>query len=396
MNPTRILLFFLLLIVTDLRSQSKQALENQRKEIQNEIKVIELKLSNSSKKKGLIISNAEDLNYKIKLQQNLISNINNQLNLILNEIDANEIQLTNLKNKEVSLKAELAKMLLTGYKKKSNLNKLMFIFSSSSFQQAYKRIQYFKQYVNFQNKTLLKIKSTSSEIENVILVLDSQKTNKQLLINENENIKRELSVQYDDLNKLIAEVNKDQKKYKNEIKQKQKLSKDIDKKIEKLIREALANSKRNDGGFKLSEEAQLISKNFNANKGRLPSPVIRGNVVLGFGKQPHPIVKTATIQSNGVRIRTSSDVEARTIFDGEVYSIIISKNNSRTVLVQHGNFFTVYKNLSQIYVSKGDKLKTKEVIGKIATDPLNGQTILSFSIFYNGVPQNPRTWIYKL
>ena len=396
MNPTRILLFFLLLIVTDLRSQSKQALENQRKEIQNEIKVIELKLSNSSKKKGLIISNAEDLNYKIKLQQNLISNINNQLNLILNEIDANEIQLTNLKNKELSLKEELAKMLITGYKKKSNLNKLMFIFSSSSFQQAYKRIQYFKQYVNFQNKTLLKIKSTSSEIENVIVVLDSQKTNKQLLINENENIKRELSIQYDDLNKLIAEVNKDQKKYKNEIKQKQKLSKDIDKKIEKLIKEALANSKRNDGGFKLSEEAQLISKNFNANKGRLPSPVIRGNVVLGFGKQPHPIVKTATIQSNGVRIRTSSDVEARTIFDGEVYSIIISKNNSRTVLIQHGNFFTVYKNLSQIYVSKGDKLKTKEAIGKIATDPLNGQTILSFSIFYNGVPQNPRTWIYKL
>ena len=396
MNPTRILLFFLLLIVTDLRSQSKQALEKQKKEIQNEIKVIELKLSNSSKKKGLIISNAEDLNYKIKLQQNLISNINNQLNLILNEIDANEIQLTNLKNKELSLKEELAKMLITGYKKKSNLNKLMFIFSSSSFQQAYKRIQYFKQYVNFQNKTLLKIKSTSSEIENVILVLDSQKTNKQLLINENENIKRELSIQYDDLNKLIAEVNKDQKKYKNEIKQKQKLSKDIDRKIEKLIREALANSKRNDGGFKLSEEAQLISKNFNANKGRLPSPVIRGNVVLGFGKQPHPIVKTATIQSNGVRIRTSSDVEARTIFDGEVYSIIISKNNSRTVLIQHGNFFTVYKNLSQIYVSKGDKLKTKEVIGKIATDPLNGQTILSFSIFYNGVPQNPRTWIYKL
>ena len=396
MNPTRILLFFLLLIVTDLRSQSKQALEKQKKEIQNEIKVIELKLSNSSKKKGLIISNAEDLNYKIKLQQNLISNINNQLNLILNEIDANEIQLTNLKNKELSLKEELAKMLITGYKKKSNLNKLMFIFSSSSFQQAYKRIQYFKQYVNFQNKTLLKIKSTSSEIENVIVVLDSQKTNKQLLINENENIKRELSIQYDDINKLIAEVNKDQKKYKNEIKQKQKLSKDIDKKIEKLIREALANSKRNDGGFKLSEEAQLISKNFNANKGRLPSPVIRGNVVLGFGKQPHPIVKTATIQSNGVRIRTSSDVEARTIFDGEVYSIIISKNNSRTVLIQHGNFFTVYKNLSQIYVSKGDKLKTKEVIGKIATDPLNGQTILSFSIFYNGVPQNPRTWIYKL
>ena len=117
MNPIRLLLFFPLFIVTDLRSQSKQSLEIQKIEIQNEIKVIEQKLSNSSKKKGLIISNAEDLSYKIKLQQNLISNINNQLNLILNEIDDNEIQLSNLKNKELSLKEELAKMLLIGYRK---------------------------------------------------------------------------------------------------------------------------------------------------------------------------------------------------------------------------------------------------------------------------------------
>ena len=163
-----------------------------------------------------------------------------------------------------------------------------------------------------------------------------------------------------------------------------------------MIEEALAKAKKKDGRFELTEEAKLISKNFNANKGKLPSPVIRGSVVLGFGKQPHPIVKTTTIQSNGVRIRTSSDVEARTIFNGEVYSIIKSKNNTHTILIQHGNFFTVYKNLSDIYVKKGDKLKTKDSIGKIATDPLNGQTILSFSIFNNGIPQNPRFWIYKM
>tara|TARA_A100001234_G_scaffold138784_1_gene121831 strand:- start:1038 stop:2231 length:1194 start_codon:yes stop_codon:yes gene_type:complete len=397
MNFFRVILFFILIfIISDLQSQTKSDLERQKKEIQNDIKKIELKLSNSLKQKDLIITTAEDINYKIKLQQNLIVNINNQLNLILNEIDLNESKLSYLKDRELSLKQELSKMLIAAFKKKSNLNKLMFIFSSSSFQQAYKRIQYFKQYANFQNKTLSKIKATTSEITNIISVLDSQKINKELLIKENENIKRNLNKEYIELNNLILEVNKDQKKYSSEIKQKQKLSKEIDKKIQKIINEALAKAKTKDGGFKLSEEAQLISKNFNANKGRLPSPVQRGNVVLSFGKQPHPIVKTATIQSNGVRIRTSSDVEARTIFDGEVYSIIVSKNNTRTVLIQHGNFFTVYKNLSQIYVSKGDKLKIKEPIGKIAIDPLNGQTILSFSIFYNGVPQNPRVWVYKL
>ena len=397
MNFFRVILFFILIfIISDLQSQTKSDLERQKKEIQNDTKKIELKLSNSLKQKDLIITTAEDINYKIKLQQNLIVNINNQLNLILNEIDLNESKLSYLKDRELSLKQELSKMLIAAFKKKSNLNKLMFIFSSSSFQQAYKRIQYFKQYANFQNKTLSKIKATTSEITNIISVLDSQKINKELLIKENENIKRNLNKEYIELNNLILEVNKDQKKYSSEIKQKQKLSKEIDKKIQKIINEALAKAKTKDGGFKLSEEAQLISKNFNANKGRLPSPVQRGNVVLSFGKQPHPIVKTATIQSNGVRIRTSSDVEARTIFDGEVYSIIVSKNNTRTVLIQHGNFFTVYKNLSQIYVSKGDKLKIKEPIGKIAIDPLNGQTILSFSIFYNGVPQNPRVWVYKL
>ena len=396
MSLSRIILLVIVLISPNLSSQTKQDLENQKEQIQDDIKKIELKIKTNSKQKKLIVSNAEDINYKIKLQQNLINNINNQLNLILTEIDRNEKHLSDLKQRELSLKDELSKMLLSAYKKKSNLNKLMFIFSSTSFQQAYKRIQYFKQYANFQNKTLSKIKINSNDIKNVIVVLDSQKTNKKLLIDENEEIKRDLSIEYTGLNNLIAEVNKNQRKYTAEIKQKQKLSREIDKKIKRLIEEALAKAKKKDGRFELTEEAKLISKNFNANRGKLPSPVIRGSVVLGFGKQPHPIVKTTTIQSNGVRIRTSSDVEARTIFDGEVYSIIKSKNNTHTILIQHGNFFTVYKNLSDIYVKKGDKLKTKDSIGKIATDPLTGQTILSFSIFNNGVPQNPRFWIYKM
>jgi len=396
MNLSRIILLVIVLISSSLGSQTKQDLENQKKQIQDDIKKIEQKLATNSKQKKLILSNAEDINYKIKLQQNLINNINSQLNLILEEIDRNENHLFDLKQRELTLKDELSKMLLSAYKKKSNLNKLMFIFSSTSFQQAYKRIQYFKQYANFQNKTLSKIKVNSNDIKNIIVVLDSQKTNKKSLIDENEEIKRDLSIEYKGLNNLIAEVNKNQKRYSAEIKQKQKLTREIDKKIQRLITEALAKAKKKDGRFELTEEAKLISKNFNANKGKLPSPVIRGSVVLGFGKQPHPIVKTTTIQSNGVRIRTSSDVEARTIFNGEVYSIIKSKNNTHTILIQHGNFFTVYKNLSDIYIKKGDKLKTKDSIGKIATDPLNGQTILSFSIFNNGVPQNPRLWIYKM
>jgi murein DD-endopeptidase MepM/ murein hydrolase activator NlpD len=198
------------------------------------------------------------------------------------------------------------------------------------------------------------------------------------------------------LNGLIFNINKNQKEFVSQIKSKQKLSREIDRKINKLIAEAIAKSKKNQNSISLTAEAQLISKNFNTNKGKLPWPVSKGYVVLGFGKQPHPIVKTTTIQSNGVRIRTSKDIQARSIFNGVIYSIILSKNNTYTVLIQHGNFFTVYKNLSEIFISKGDKVSTKELIGKIATDVSTQQTILSFSIFKDGTPQNPSSWIFKM
>ena len=396
MNISRFLFIITFLFCCNLFCQSKSELENQRKDLLNDIKKIEKKLLNTKQEKGFVLANAEDVNFKVKLQENLINNINDQLNLIVSEIDYNENKLRELNSRELSLKNELSKMILKSYKKRSDLNKIMFIFSSTSFAQAYKRIQYFKQYSNFQNKTINKIKSTTKEINITIKVLDSQKIDKQNLIKENKIIKKELSDEYVKLNGLIFNINKNQKEFVSQIKSKQKLSREIDRKINKLIAEAIAKSKKNQTSISLTAEAQLISKNFNTNKGKLPWPVSKGYVVLGFGKQPHPIVKTTIIQSNGVRIRTSKDIQARSIFNGVIDSIILSKNNTYTVLIQHGNFFTVYKNLSEIFISKGDKVSTKELIGKIATDVSTQQTILSFSIFKDGTPQNPSSWIFKM
>ena len=233
MYTSRFLLIFFIVLSPNLYSQTKSTLEKQKKEIIREIKQIESKLANTKKEKGLIISDVEDINYKIILQENLINNINNQLNIIINDIDLKEKKLFDLNERESLLKEELSKMILKSYKKKSNLNKIMFIFSSSSFAQAYKRIQYFKQYANFQNKTISKIINTSSEITNVIIKLDSHKFNKETLIVENELIKKNLSKEFKNLNNLISQANKNQKKYASEIKKKQKLSKEIDKHQEK-------------------------------------------------------------------------------------------------------------------------------------------------------------------
>ena len=392
-----ILFLFSLLGDGMLFAQSKETLERKRQELTSDIKQIEKLIDNSLNKKRTLVTNLENLKFKIDLQKKLIININNQLNIIVDEIDRNTIELNQLLKKQKKVKEDYASMVLKSYKHKSKLNRIMFVFSANNFTQAYKRLQYYKQYVKYKDKQIKQIKLTTTLIDDILKELDEQKTQKQDLILANEKIKINLDKENLIQKNMIADIRSDEKRFANQIRIKQKQAQDIDKQIEMIIAEATAKVK-NKGlpEFNLTEEAKLISKKFNENKGKLPWPVEKGIVILKYGKQPHPIVRTTTIQSNGVRILTSQNQEVRAIFDGKVYSIIISKNGSHAILVQHGNFFTVYKNLSEIYVKKGETIETKQVIGKLITNKSSGQTILNFSIFKDGVTQNPSVWIYKM
>ena len=392
-----ILFLFSLLGDGILFAQSKEDLERKRKEITSDIKQIEKLIDNSFNKKRALLTNLENLKFKIDLQKKLIMNINNQLNIIIDEIERNSIELNKLLTKQEKVKEDYASMVLKSYKHKSKLNRIIFVFSANNFTQAYKRLQYYKQYVKYKDKQIKQIKLTTTLIDNVIEELDEQKNQKKSLILANEKIKINLDKENLTQKNMIVEIKSDEKRFANQIRIKQKQAQDIDKQIEMIIAEATAKVK-NKGlpEFNLTAEAKLISKKFNENKGKLPWPVEKGIVILKYGKQPHPIVRTTTIQSNGVRILTSQNQEVRAIFDGKVYSIIISKNGSHAILVQHGNFFSVYKNLSEIYVKKGETIETKQVIGKLITNKSSGQTILNFSIFKDGVTQNPSAWIYKM
>ena len=392
-----ILFLFSLLGDGILFAQSKEDLERKRKEITSDIKQIEKLIDNSFNKKRALLTNLENLKFKIDLQKKLIMNINNQLNIIIDEIERNSIELNKLLTKQKKVKEDYASMILKSYKHKSKLNRIIFVFSANNFTQAYKRLQYYKQYIKYKDKQIKQIKLTTTLVDNVLEELDEQKNQKKSLILANEKIKINLDKENLTQKNMIVEIRSDEKRFANQIRIKQKQAQDIDKQIEMIIAEATAKVK-NKGlpEFNLTAEAKLISKKFNENKGKLPWPVEKGIVILKYGKQPHPIVRTTTIQSNGVRILTSQNQEVRAIFDGKVYSIIISKNGSHAILVQHGNFFSVYKNLSEIYVKKGETIETKQVIGKLITNKSSGQTILNFSIFKDGVTQNPSAWIYKM
>jgi len=395
------LLTTLILYSTSCYTQNltQKDLELKRISLVNEIKNIQKLINNSKDEKKLVLENIENLNYKLDLQNEIIKITNNELNIISVSIRNNQESINQLQKSQQILKSQYSEMILKSYKTRSKTGKLMFIFSSVNFQQALKRIQYFKQYSEFQNNQLQKIAVNTKELKSLANKLNNDKNLQLKLVSDNKKIKNNINLEISKKNNLLNFISNNQTKYLREIKLKQQKTSKIDKEIEKIIAKAIAesNRKKNTSSklFALTPEAKILSNNFISNKGKLPWPVEKGYISLKYGKQPHPIVKTATIQSNGIRIITASFQKARTIFNGTVYRIISSKNGSKTILIQHGNFFTVYKNLSDIYVKKGDKVSTKQELGQIITNKSSGQTILSFSLFRDNKTENPLLWIGK-
>ena len=269
---------------------SQKDLELKRIDLVNEIKNIQKLINNSKDERKLAVENIENLNYKLDLQNEIIKITNNELNIISVSIRNNQEAINLLKKSQQSLKSQYAEMILKSYKTRSKTGKLMFIFSSVNFQQALKRIQYFKQYSEFQNNQLQKIAINTKELKSLANKLNNDKNLQLKLISDNQNVKNNISQELSNKNNLLNFISKNQTKYVREIKLKQQKTAKIDREIEKIIARAIAESKRKKNTssnlFTLTPEAKLLSNNFISNKGKLPWPVQKGYVSLKYGKQP--------------------------------------------------------------------------------------------------------------
>ena len=379
----------------------QKELEVQKQRLTSEIKQINTLLFKNTKKKKDVLSEVEDLNLKIAVRSQLVNVNNQQANLLTRQISVNERDIGNLRKELTALKKDYAEMIRKSYKSKSSQNRLMFLFSSESFLQAYKRIQYMKQYASFRKKQGDEIAAKTTTLQTLNTTLINQKRKKEALVSENRKVQQTLEGERKSQEVLIRSLKKRASSLASSIKQKQKKAAAIDREIERLIREAIAASnkaagKKSSKAFALTPEARLLAKNFTANKGRLPWPVEKGVVTQRFGTQPHPVVRTTMIKSNGVTIATSPNAIARAVFEGEVMTILSFKGSNPTVLIKHGNYITTYKNIGKLYVKKGDKIKAKQAIGEIFTHPQTGKTILQFSVFNEFTPQDPKSWIYRM
>ena len=396
--------FFILFVSLGLaqkNSARQKTLEKQKKLLQAEIKQINTLLFNNSNREKSILSQVEDLNVKISVRTELVMVNNQQANLLTQQINVNQRDITNLRKELEELKKDYAEMIQKSYKSKSSQNRLMFLFSSEDFLQAYKRIQYMKQYTNFRKKQGEVITQKTKTLQSLNKALFEQKAQKEALVMENRKAQKELQQERRSQQRLIRGLKSKSRSLAIEIKQKQRKADEIDKVIERLMREAIAASNKASGksvknAFALTPESKLLAANFVANKGKLPWPVEKGIVIQRYGTQPHPVVKTTMIKSNGVTIATTPKSEARAVFEGEVMTILSFKGSNPTILIKHGNYITTYKNMGKVYVKKGDKVKAKQPIGQIFTHPQTGKTTLQFSVFNALKPQNPKSWIYRM
>lgn len=384
------------------QSQKQKELEAKRQQLQEEIEQINSLLFSNKKKEKSIISQVEDLNYKVSVRKNLIKVTNDQANLLTRDINANQREISNLREQLGVLKEDYAAMIVKSYKSRSDQSKVMFLLSSDDFKQAYKRLQYIKQYADYQKDQGEKIKNKTQQLQELNNSLVKQKKEKDKLIEENRMAKNRLEEELKQENVLMASIRKNLSNYNSQIKKKQQEADRIDREIDRLIREAIAESNKKAGNstssksYALTVEAKALAANFESNKGKLPWPVEKGIVTLRYGKQPSPIDKTVTINSNGVRIATVEGSQVRAVFDGEVSAIVALKNANPAIIIRHGTYFTIYKNLSKIFVKQGDKVSTKQVIGEVFTNKSNGETILGFGVNKNSNTENPANWIYKM
>ena len=386
----------------------QQQLEQQRESILNDIKKINTLLFKTRGVKKTVLSEVEDINQRIKAQQNLIRVTNQQANLLTRKINENLTQISLLRNELQQLKEDYAAMVQKSYKSKSQQSRVLFLLSSEDFLQAYKRVQYMKQYANHRKKQGESIKTKTELLQQLNLDLIDQRKEKDLLISENIAAKAKLKKEKELQQTLITSLKKEESTFTKQIRAKQQKANKINGQIKKLIRDAIAaaNKKARENKskttiasatkFALTPEAAAIAKDFKNNKGKLIWPVKQGLVINKYGTRQHPQFPNVTQTFHGVEIATNANAQVRAVFNGEILQIQQLKNANKAVMIQHGDYITIYYNLATISVKKGDKVSTKDPIGKVFTHPITKQTVIKFMVYRNDTEMNPADWVYKM
>ena len=372
-------------------ADSVKDLQKKQRQLQAEIEQTNKMLKQTKKDESATMNKLQLLNQNIKTQKKLIHTLDSEITALNREMK----RLSNTRDSlQVILeryKADYAQMVRQSHYARMQQSPLLFLLASDSFQQLARRTRYLQEFAHFRQEQVRRIENTQAEIDTQNELLENNKADKQAALStrkrEQANLQRDERKQKNMLNQLKSK----EKDLNKQIKQKQKKVDELNRKIDEMVRKQTEKASKTT----LTKEQQLIAGGFEANKGRLPWPVEKGMISGHFGKQQHPVYSQVTMDNKGIYLQTTAGTKARAVYKGEVTSCFMV-GGTYAVIVQHGNYRTVYSNLSELSVKQGDKVDTKQAIGTIFTDPEQDQkTELYFQIYKDKNIQNPELWIAK-
>lgn len=389
-----ILFICLIVINTTLFSQSINQIRKEKEKSEKQISYLNKLLEEAAKNKSVSTEKLNILQQKILQSKKLIKSLNQEVQYIQNRINTNEKRIDELRNDKKALLNLYEKLVYSTWKKKNKTDKLMFIFSSADFNQAYNRFKYFQQTQEYSKRQLGLIKQVNDSLDVKNKELKDLFAQKNSALEEISTQNKQLESQQSNENQYIVELQKKEKDIKKKLQTEMQNRRKLTNELNKLIARQTKKSGSSSNAYKLTPEEKLISDDFIKNKGKLPWPVTEGFVSEKFGVNAHPVYKRIETFNNGVNITTSKNANVRAIFQGVVSEIWYMPGFNNVVIIRHGNYLTVYSNLMDVTVKKGAQVKTKEVIGKVAFDAEKG-SILNFQVWKDTEKMNPELWLAK-
>lgn len=412
-------------------------LEKQRKAALAEIEMTNQLLDETRQTARNSLNRLNLLSKQILSRKQVINLLNQEIGEIDKQITASRNDISRLEKELGSKRQNYGKSVQSLYKRRSSQDKLLFILSADNFAQSLRRMRYLREYADWQKEQAAEIIGKQKEIAAKQKELEKTRSEKNALLGVREDENRKLQSEESSQKEEVQQLNRKQKQLQAELRKKQKQADALNRQIEKQIADEIAraeaearasreraartekNRKTRDkaaatgkkvpetepvreervaetkGGYAMTKAEKRLSDDFAGNKGRLPYPVAgRHTIVAAFGEQQHQELKYVRTNNSGIDIQTSPGADARAVFNGEVTRVFVVPGYNNSVIVRHGNYLTVYSNLSQVYVKAGDKVSTRQAIGKIFTDTEDGNaTILHFQLWKEKTKLNPAPWL---
>lgn len=375
--------------------KTKDQLQKDKQRIENDIKYTNQLLQQTQKDRKDNINQLQLISKQIGQREELILTMGSEVELIDEEIAHLKTEIISLKTYIEVLKKEYAEMIYYAYLNKDSYTRLMFVFSASDFNQAFLRLKYLELFTEYLVKQEEMIRYHQAELETTLSRMEKIKEEKIALLRNKQTEKQKLNKEKEEKNETINKLKQDEAKLRAKIKENQQAAYQIQKTIEAIIaKEAGGTTTTNASGIAtLTPEEKALSASFASNKAKLPWPSEKGVISSTYGEHPHPVLKNVKVKNNGIDISTTSGSTARAVFKGVVKAVVTLPNSSKAVILRHGEYLTVYSNLSSVFVSVGQELNTKENIGVVMTE--NGSCILHFEVWKGKATQNPAYWLAR-